>query len=159
MASRLLCRLRASVLLFPFAPAWDAQAPFAEEPSRKTELREAVFRYLFVHTDLRSKDSILCIQPETPQPERFLFRFSDVKATVVWASQCKASGPMGGMDDTKTGQRALRFSIRDLRWTGGNATVDVETYSDEIGAHWNLLTLVIVKGQWVVSHDEPNGIS
>jgi hypothetical protein len=148
----LICSVTADVSL--------AQAPFAEESSSKIDLREAIFRYMFEHYNYGASVEAFCIQPEIPQPDRFLRRFSQNKPHVVWSSYCSTSGPMNGMRETKTGKRAVSMSIKNIRWNNGSAAeADVEAYSDGIAANWNILRIEREQGQWIVKHDQPNGVS
>src|SRR5271168_1868930 len=118
-----------------------AQSPFAGEPPAKTDLREAIFRYMFEHyNNYGSTVGVFCIQPETPQPEKFFRRFAETKPRVVWASDCEMSGPINGVKETKTGQRGLRMTISSIRWLNGSeAEASVEAFSDGIAANGNTL--------------------
>lgn len=138
-----------------------AQAPFADEPPAKTDLREAIFRYMFEHyNNYRSTVRVFCIQPETPQPEKFLRRFAENKTRVVWASDCEMSGPMYQVKETRTGQRGLRMTISTIRWLNGSEVeASVEAFSDGIAANWNTLQLTVEGGHWIVKHDKLTGVS
>jgi hypothetical protein len=150
-----------ATLVFSFANcATFGQAPFAEESSSKVDLREAIFRYMFAHYNYGASTEIFCIQPETPQPERFLRRFFENRPRVVWGFDCSGSEPMNGIIERKTGKRAVRMTIQGIRWISSiEAEANVEAYSDGIAANSNILRITRGKGRWVVKQDQPNGIS
>src|SRR5271170_1518229 len=114
-----------------------AQSPFAEESATKTDLREAVFRYMFQHYDYGPNVKFFCIQPETPQPEQFLRRLSKNEPRVVWNSECEtAPNTMNGLREKKTGQRAVRMTIISLELVKAyEAEAQVVAFSDGMGAN------------------------
>jgi hypothetical protein len=136
------------------------QAPLEDEPRTKTDLREAIFRYMFEHYDYGPDVKAFCIQPERPQPERFLGRFSGDKRRVVWASDCELTGPMNGIRQKKTGERGVRMTILSIQWVNdGEAEAKVQAFSDGIAANWNILRVVRRDGHWIVKSDTNNGVS
>jgi hypothetical protein len=137
-----------------------SQVPFADESPAKANLREAVFRYMFVHYNYGPYVKVFCIEPERPQPEKFLLRFADIKPHVVWASDCDLTGPMNGIKYKKTGERGARMTLKSLEWiAGGEAEATVEAFSDGIAANWNTLRLVLKEGRWIVKSDRNDGVS
>jgi hypothetical protein len=136
------------------------QAPFAEESPAKTDLREAVFRYMFAHYDYVPDVKVFCLQPERPLPENFILRFSGNKPHVVWVSDCELTGAMNGVKQKGTGERGIRMTIIDIQWIRGNeARVKVEAFSDGIAASWNSLRVVFKEGHWKVVKDKVEGVS
>jgi hypothetical protein len=146
------------LLSFPFKTY--SQALFAEESPTKTDLREAVFRYMFEHYNYGRDVKVFCIQPERPLPESFLLRFSGNRPRVVWVSDCELTGAMNGVKQKKTGERGVRMSVMSIEWIGGQeAEVKVSAFSDGIAANWNILRVVFKEGRWVIKSDKPNGVS
>jgi hypothetical protein len=145
-------------LSFPFFSC--AQAPFAEESKAKTDLREAMFRYMFEHYNYGPDVKVFCIQAERPLPESFLLRFSQNRPRVVWDSDCELTGAMNSVKQEKTGARGLRMTVMSIKWISGQeAEARVSTYSDGIAANWNILRVVSMEGHWVVKTDRPDGVS
>ncbi|HEY1424434.1 MAG TPA: hypothetical protein VGF20_13335 [Candidatus Acidoferrum sp.] len=137
-----------------------AQAPFADESTVKTELREAIFRYMFARYNYGPYVKVFCIQPERPQPENFLRRFSGNKIRVVWASDCELDAPMNGIREKKTGDHGMRMTVTSIQWiTGSEAEAKVEAFSDGIAANWNTLRIVLKSGRWVVKSDKIDAVS
>ncbi len=148
------------LLYLSFAPSLSSQSPFADESPVKVNLREAVFRYMFQHYNYGSYVKVFCIQPERPQPERFLLRFANVKPHVVWASDCELAGPMNGVKYKKTGESGMRMTLVTVQWiSGGEAEARVEAFSDGIAANWNILRIVFKDGRWIVKSDKLDGVS
>jgi hypothetical protein len=137
------------------------QAPFTQETLSKTDLREAIFRYMFEHYNNYGPDvELFCIQPETPQPAEFLHRFAENKPRVVWNSDCGIAGPMNGVREKKTGQRGLRMIVSSIVLVGGReAEAKVGAFSDGIAANWNILHLARENGRWIVKRDALIGVS
>lgn len=153
---RIIFCLVAAVSLLPVSTA---QSPFADEPATNVRLRESIFRYMF-HEYVYGKDvKVHCIQPERPQPEKFLRRFADSTIRVVWSSDCELTGPMNGAREKKTGERALIMTIHEIRLSGNEAIAKVEAFSDGIAANWNTLHLILTNGRWVVKSDKSDGVS
>jgi hypothetical protein len=151
-----------SILLLcsSFVSIVSAQAPFAEDSPEKSNLREAIFRYMFEHYNYGPYVKVFCIQPEQPQPERFLLRFADSKPQVVWASDCELTGPMNAVKQKKTAESGMRMTVISIRWIGGQeAEARVEAFSDGIAANWNTLRIVFKEGRWIVKSDKVDGVS
>lgn len=154
---RRICTLFLCLL---FVPSISAQAPLADESPEKSNLREAIFRYMFEHYNYGSYVKVFCIQPEQPQPERFLLRFGDSKPRVVWASDCELTGPMNAVKQKKTGESGMRMTVISIRWIGGQeAEAKVEAFSDGIAANWNTLRIVFKEGRWSVKSDKVDAVS
>ncbi len=138
-----------------------AQSPFVEESPTKTDLREAIFRYMFQHYDYGAKVKFFCIQPETPQPEQFLRRFSKNVPPVVWNSDCEtAPKTMNGLREKKTGQPAVRMTVSSLELMNAyEAEAHVVAFSDGMAANWNILQMMRENGCWIVKRDIRNGVS
>src|SRR5271156_443860 len=150
----------ALISVFSFVGVAFGQTPFAPEPPARTELRETIFRYMFEHFSYGPDVKVLCIQRETPQPERFLLRFSANQHRVVWASACEMFGPMNGLKETKSGERAVRMTIISIESINSHeAEVHVEAFSDGIAANRNVLRMARENGHWIVKRDTPNGVS
>jgi hypothetical protein len=148
------------LILLSFPLNSHAQAPFAEESPAKTDLREAVFRYMFGHYNYGKNVKVFCIEPERPLPESFLLRFSGNKPRVVWISDCELAGPMGGVKQKETGERGLRMTVMSLEWISRQeAEVKVSAFSDGIAANWNILRVVFKEGRGVVKRDKLDGVS
>lgn len=146
------------VLSLPFYSY--SQAPFAEESRPKTDLREAVFRYMFEHYNYRPDVKVFCIQPERPLPESFLLRFSGNKPRVVWVSACELAGAMNGVKQKRTGELGVRMTVMSIAWTAGQeAEVKVSAFFDGIAANCNTLTIVFKEGHWKVVKDKVHGVS
>jgi hypothetical protein len=145
----------------PMSEAVLAQSPFAEEFPTKTDLREAIFRYMFQHYDYGPNVKFFCIQPEKPQPEQFLRRFSKNEPRVVWNSDCEtAPKTMNGLREKKTGQPAVRMTVSSLELINTyEAEAHVVAFSDGIAANWNILQMTRENGRWIVKRDVPNGVS
>src|SRR5271170_4753526 len=141
----------------PMREAILAQSPFVEESPTKTDLREAIFRYMFEHYHVGPNVKFFCIQPETPQPEQFLRRFSKNEPRVVWDSDCEtAPKTMNGLREKKTGQRAVRMTIISLELVKAyEAEAQVVAFSDGMGANWNILQMTKENGRWIVKRDIP----
>jgi len=149
-----------SLFAWPRSPVALAQVPFSEESATKTDLREAIFRYLFKKYDYGPGVKVLCIKPDRPLPESFLRRFADSKLPVIWISDCDNSGPMNSMREKKTGYRALLVSIHVLQFLDGDqAQAEVEVFSDGIAANSNTLTLVRKENRWSVKSDKLTSVS
>jgi hypothetical protein len=141
-------------------PNLSSQAPFADESSAKANLREAIFRYMFAHYNYGPYVKVFCIEPERPQPEKFLLRFADIKPHVVWASDCDLRGPMNGIKYRKTGESGMRMTLKSIEWISGEeAQTSVEAFSDGIAANWNTLRRVLKEGRWMVKSDRNDGVS
>jgi hypothetical protein len=154
---RRICTL---FLCLSFVPSISAQAPFADESPEKSNLREAIFRYMFEHYNYGSYVKVFCIQPEQPQPEKFLLRFANSKPGVVWASDCELAGPMNAVKQKNTGQSGMRMAIMSIRWIcGEKAEAKVEAFSDGIAANWNTLRIVFKDGGWIVKSDKLDAVS
>ena len=153
--------VRIAGLAFLFLPCLvNAQAPFAEESKAKTDLREAIFRYMFAHYNYGPYVKVLCIEPEGPQPESFLARFAGHNPRVVWSSECDTTGSMNGIRHKKTGESGMRMSVLSIKWISGvEAEAKVEAFSDGIAANWNTLRLVYKDGHWNVKSDRVDGVS
>jgi len=148
------------LLCLLFAPSLSSQSPFTDESPVKVNLREAIFRYMFQHYNYGSYVKVFCIQPERPQPERFLFRFADIQPRVVWASDCELAGPMNGVKYKKTGESGMRMTLISVQWiNGGDAEARVEAFSDGIASNWNTLRIVSKEGRWIVKSDKLDGVS
>ncbi|MGB6884043.1 MAG: hypothetical protein WBE10_08370, partial [Candidatus Acidiferrum sp.] len=149
------------VLLQPLPPPRAfAQAPFAEESPLKTDLREAIFRYMFKTYNYGAYVKVYCIQPERILPERFLQRFSAEKIPVIWATDCDNGGPMNSIREKKTGKPGMRMTILSLRMIRGDeAEAEVDAFSDGIAANWNTLRLTRVGSKWVVTVDKLTSVS
>jgi hypothetical protein len=155
-------RRRVSILLLcsSFVLGVTAQAPFADESPEKSNLREAIFRYMFEHYNYASHVKVFCIQPEQPQPEGFLLRLAGSKHRVVWASDCELTGPMKAVKEKKTGESGMRMTVISIRWIGGQeAEAKVEAFSDGIAANWNTLRIVLKEGRWFVKSDKIDAVS
>jgi hypothetical protein len=141
--------------------AFPAPSPFAGEPPTKTDLREAIFRYMFQHYDKGPNVKFFCTQPETPQPEQFLRRFSKNEPRVVWNSDCEtAPKTMNGLREKKTGQRAVRMAVSSLESINAHeAEAHLAAFSDGIAANWNILEMARENGRWIVKRDIPNDVS
>jgi hypothetical protein len=151
-----------SILLLcsSFVFSVSAQIPFADESPEKSNLREAIFRYMFEHYNYGSEVKVFCIQPEQPQPEKFLFRFANSKPPVVWASDCQLAGPMNAVKQRNTGESGIRMTVLSIRWISGQeAEAKVEAFSDGIAANWNTLRLVFKEGRWIVKNDKVDAVS
>jgi hypothetical protein len=147
-------------LCLSFVPSISAQAPFADESPEKSDLREAIFRYMFEHYNYGSYVKVFCIQPEQPQPEKFLLRFADSKPLVVWASDCELTGPMNAVKQKKTGESGMRMSILTIHWISEReAEADIEAFSDGIASNQNTLRVVFKEGHWIVKSDKLNSVS
>jgi hypothetical protein len=154
---RRICTL---FLCLSFVPSISAQAPFADESPEKSNLREVIFRYMFEHYNYGSYVKVFCIQPEQPQPERFLLRFADSRPRVVWASDCEPTGPMNALKKKKTGESGMRMTVISIRWIGGQeAEAKVEAFSDGIAANWNTLRILFKEGRWIVKSDKVDAVS
>ncbi len=159
----MICRrlLIVMVLLQPLqAQSAFAQAPFAEESPVKTDLREAIFRYMFKIYNYGAYVKVYCIQPERILPERFLQRFAAEKIPVVWATDCDNSGVMNSIREKKTGRAGMRMTIVSLRFIRGDeAEAQVEAFSDGIAANTNTLRLAREGPKWIVKVDKLTGVS
>jgi hypothetical protein len=153
--------LIAIVMLQPLlTPCAFAQAPFAEESPAKTDLREAVFHYMFKTYNYGAYVKVYCIQPERILPERFLQRFSAEKLPVVWATDCDNGGVMNSIREKKTGKPGMRMAILSLRIIRGDeAEAEVEALSDGIAANWNTLRLTREESKWIVKVDKLTDVS
>jgi hypothetical protein len=155
--------MRTPILLpsvFLIALSSYSQAPFAVESPAKSDVREAVFRYMFDHYNYGSSVKVYCIEAERPLPDSFIQRFSGIKPQVVWGSDCDKSGPMNGVRNKKTGERGLLMTIIDIQWISGHeAEVKVEAFSDGIAANWNALRVVFKENHWKVVKDNVDGVS
>ncbi len=149
------------LIIFSFPFNSYSQAPFAEESPAKTDLREAVFRYMFGHYNYGPDVKVFCIQPERPLPESFLLRFSgNNKPRVVWVSDCELTGAVNGVKQKKTGERGVRMTVMSIEWIGGQeAEAKVSAFSDGIAANWNVLRVVFREGRWIVKSDKLDGVS
>jgi hypothetical protein len=137
-----------------------SQAPFAQESSARSDLREAVFRSVFDHYTDDASVKFYCIAAERPLPDSFIHRFSQSKPHVVWAFECDNSGPMNSIRYSKTGERGLLMKIRSIEWISGQeAEVRVEVFSDGIAANWNTLSMILNEGRWKVAKDKSDGVS
>ena len=137
-----------------------SQAPFADESPAKTDLREAIFRYMFDHYNYGPYVKVYCIAAERPVPDAVIQRFSQIKPHVVWAFDCDNSGPMNGIRNKKTGEAGMAMTIIDIQWIRGDeANVKVEAFSDGIAANWNSLRMVFKTGHWKVVKDKVEGVS
>jgi hypothetical protein len=150
-----------SLFVLSFSFKSYSQAPFSEESPAKTDLREAVFRYMFEHYRYGPDVKVFCIQPERPLPESFLLRFSGNKPRVVWVWDCElTAAAMNGVKEKKTGERGLRMTVMSIEWIGAQeAEAKVSAFSDGIAANWNILRVVLKEGHWIVKSDKPNGVS
>jgi hypothetical protein len=154
------CLALICLLQLPTSEAVLAQSPFAEESPTKTDLREAIFRYMFQHYDYGPNVKFFCIQPETPQPEQFLRRFSKNEPRVVWNSDCEIPDLMNGVREKKNGQRAVRMTVSSLELINAcEAEAHVVAFSDGLAANWNILQMAREDGRWIVKRDIPKGVS
>ena len=155
---RLLITIASLQLLL--TPRIFAQASFAEEPPLKTDLREAIFRYMFKTYNYGAYAKVYCIQPERILPERFLQRFSGEKLPVIWATDCDYNGAMNSIREKKTGKPGMRMTILKLQVIRADeAEANVEAFSDGIAANWDTLHLVREGGKWIVKKDKLTGVS
>jgi hypothetical protein len=138
-----------------------SQFPFSPESPTKTDLREAIFRYMFERYNYGKDVKVFCIQPERPLPESFLRRFSGNKPHVVCVSDCELTGPMNGVKQKKTGERGIRMTVMTIEWISGQeeAEAKVGAFSDGIAANWNILRIVFKEGRWIVKSDKLDGVS
>jgi hypothetical protein len=137
-----------------------AHAPFSDESPEKSNLREAIFRYMFEHYNYGPYVKVFCIQPEQPQPEKFLLRFADSKPRVVWASDCELTGPMNAVKQKKTAESGMRMSILTIHWISEReAETKIEAFSDGIASNQNTLRIVLKEGHWIVKSDKLDGVS
>ena len=138
----------------------NAQEPLSAESTTKTDLREVIFRYMFIHYNYGPSVKVVCIAPERPLPDSFILRFSNVKPRVVWSFNCDNSGPMNGVREKKTGARGIRMSIINMQLLDGqHAEAEVEAFSDGIAANWNALQVAFSEGRWSVTRDKIDGVS
>jgi hypothetical protein len=151
-----------SILLLcsSFVSSVSAQAPFADESPEKSNLREAIFRYMFEHYNHGPYVKVFCMQPEQPQPEKFLLRFADSKPRVVWASDCELTGPMNAVKQKKTAESGIRMSILTIHWVSEReAEAKIEAFSDGIASNQNTLRIVLKERRWIVASDKVDGVS
>jgi hypothetical protein len=150
----------AIAILLSFAPYAQSQASFAEEGPATLDLREAIFRYMFEHHDYGNQTKVFCIDAERPLPDNFILRFPQVKAHVVWASECDDSGPMMSIRNKKTGEPGMRMTIQSIRWINvREAEAYVEALSDGVAANSNILRILLHQGRWKVIKDKLIGVS
>jgi hypothetical protein len=137
-----------------------SQAPFADESPVKTDLREAVFRYMFDHYNYGRYVKVYCIAAERPVPDAFIQRCSQIKPHVVGAFDCDRSAPMSSVRNKKTGETGMLLTIIDIQSIRGDeAKVKVEAFSDGIAANWNTLRIIFKEGHWKVVKDKVDGVS
>jgi hypothetical protein len=148
------------VILISCASKLSAQQPLGGEEPTKTDLREAIFRYMFIQYNYGASVKVLCIAPERPLPDSFILRFSNVKPRVVWSFNCDNSGPMNGVREKKTGARGMRMSIISVRLLDGHhGEAKVEAFSDGIASNRNALQVIFSEGHWSVVQDKTEGVS
>lgn len=134
--------------------------PFYQEPKDMNDVRESVFRYMFLHYNYGASVKVFCIQPDRILFENFLLRFADIKLQVVWASECENSCPMNGVKYKKTGVNGLRMEIDSIKQIKpGSLEVKVMAFSDGIAANWNTLRVIFQKNRWVVESDHTDAVS
>jgi ankyrin repeat protein len=131
------------------------------------DIEEATFRHQFAKNASGQQSAtgayFLSIQDKLgkavdPSTE-FLQRFAGNKPRVAPVSQCKAS-PEKGVQDTKTGEQGLIFSIESLRWKSETEVeVDGGYYEAGLSASGNTYTLQKKNGKWVVVKDVMHWIS
>ena len=146
--------LIAMLLILVAGPSGFAQAPFAEESVVKTRLREAAFRYAFTALDPKKSAKYFCIEPERPQPESFLQRFSDLATPVVWSAECSVNLPEGTRHK-KTQQTAMILTISSMRWITGTEAYVTVYHPDGFEANEYHLRCLLKNNQWVVKMMPP----
>ena len=62
---------------------------------------------------------VFCVQPESAPPQRFLNRFANVKAHVVWASDCDNSGPVMSVRERAEAILGCACPLKRLRGLAG----------------------------------------
>lgn len=136
-----------------------SQAPFAEESPIKTDLREAVLRYMFKDYNYGAYVKVFCIAAERPLSEKFLRRFAGNQLRVVWSSDCSID-IASGVKEKRSGTQGMLMSIESIAWIKGDeAEVRVRAYSDGLASNSDILRLICRNGQWAVEKDTLIGVS
>jgi hypothetical protein len=149
-----------SALLLGATTVSGTQGFFAEDSKTKTDLREAIFRYMFERYTYGSYVKVFCIHSDVLLPENFLSKFADHTPRVVWASDCETNGAMNSIRHKKTSEPGMRMTLMFVRLTGPReAEAQVEAFSDGIAANWNTLKIVQDNGKWKVKCDTLDSVS
>lgn len=149
-----------AILLILTVATSSAQAPVIETSKTKSDVREAIFRYMFGTYNYGFHVKVFCIQPDVLLPDSFVRKFANNKPRVVWASDCQIGSPMNSIHDSRAGEPGIRMSILFLRWISTKeAEVQVEAFSDGIAANWNTLRVVLTNGHWVIANDKLDSVS
>ena len=152
-----------------FAVACVAQTPQQSRSSRsqnhvteEQNIREAVFRYLFIHnaSGHQDKPHYYCLSVAGGDPtDELMRRFKSHNPPVRKASQCN-SDPYKGVFDKSTGKRALMFEADSVKWTS-EMSVEVEGgyYEDGLSASGNTYRVVKRNGAWKVTQEKMKWLS
>ena len=132
------------------------------------DIREATFRYQFKKNasgqQQNAKVYFLTLfnqkeqQDEDPE-DKFMKRFDGHKPRVAKVSQSKSSMPEG-VQDKKTGEHGLIFTITAIRWKSDEEVeVDGGYYEGSLSSSGNTYFLKRKGGKWIVERDDMHWIS
>jgi hypothetical protein len=124
--------------------------------SEEADIREAVFRYEFIHnSSIQGRGAaVYCLSVEgnSDPPDVFMKRFAGFKPPVRKISEC-STDPYKGVIDKRTGKHGLIFRVRSIKWI---SDIEVEVlggyFEDGLSASGNTYTVRKKQKKWKVSN-------
>ena len=133
----------------------------------RDDIREAVFRYQFVHDwplEFPAEFYFLAIEGRSRITDRdpdddFMRRFAGHQPPALKVSEV-ADDYLNGVTHKDTGGRGLIFRVTEITWvTGSEVTVEGSMYYNGVAAAGHQYRVVLDNGVWTVVEDATHGIS
>jgi hypothetical protein len=146
-------------LLVLFTSALLGFASDAARESQVDDVREAVFRYQFDHSDAVKVIFISVGENGGDPSDEFMKRFADHKPPVRKESSSHFVIHKGVLDK-KTGERGVTFFVRHIRWIS-DTEVEVTGgyFFAELGASVNVYTVKKSDGIWKITKEELKAVA
>lgn len=150
-----------SVLGLYAIPTWQQQTKPKLTQADEDNIREAVFRYQFVHNASGQQQSakvyFLSVGDNEDPSDAFMARFDKHKLPVKKRSQATGNTEV---IDKETGERGLKFCVTTIEpLTEDKVVVDGGYYEAGLSASGNVYTVERKDQRWVVTKDKMLWIS